>query len=477
MILAAAVIVLLVFLKNQPPQVRGIPPMVEVSAHEPDSSIWGQLPNQYTTLLRTEANNTRTQYGGSEPYSKLEADPHLLRLFAGYAFSIEYNEDRGHRNALTDVREIQRINEKSPATCYSCKSADNPALWEEMGMAAYDAMLFSEMTANIDEPIGCANCHEAGTMRLIVTNPALEEALEAQGKDWTTFTRQEMRTVVCANCHVEYYFAGEGKYLTFPWKNGTRIEDIEAYYETLQFTDWTHPDSQAPMIKMQHPEYEFFTASSTHYLAGVSCADCHMPYTRDGAVKFSTHDVHSPLLEPARSCGTCHTDVDYVTYRVAEIQDAVHATMMSCETPSWRPSTASPPAANPPPTRTDRGGPPLHGRRSRWDFIAAENSMGFTTLKRLRIRPRHRPGARPRSRRLLAVKPVSPDYQSALRPPPRHPAEAFLSPGRPVTAELLFRGGALQAGSVAVRSGEVLFQRDRSQSGREGWFRLIQAVQ
>ena len=380
-ILAAAVIVLLVFLKNQPPQVRGIPPMVEVSAHEPDSSIWGQnFPNQYTTLLRTEANNTRTQYGGSEPYSKLEADPHLLRLFAGYAFSIEYNEDRGHRNALTDVREIQRINEKSPATCYSCKSADNPALWEEMGMAAYDAMLFSEMTANIDEPIGCANCHEAGTMRLIVTNPALEEALEAQGKDWTTFTRQEMRTVVCANCHVEYYFAGEGKYLTFPWKNGTRIEDIEAYYETLQFTDWTHPDSQVPMIKMQHPEYEFFTASSTHYLAGVSCADCHMPYTRDGAVKFSTHDVHSPLLEPARSCGTCHTDVDYVTYRVAEIQDAVHATMMSCEDAIVKAIDSIAAAAANPAADADliEEARRLHrAAQLRWDFIAAENSMGF----------------------------------------------------------------------------------------------------
>lgn len=380
-ILAAAVIVLLVFLKNQPPQVRGIPPMVEVSAHEPDSSIWGQnFPNQYTTLLRTEANNTRTQYGGSEPYSKLEADPHLLRLFAGYAFSIEYNEDRGHRNALTDVREIQRINEKSPATCYSCKSADNPALWEEMGMAAYDAMLFSEMTANIDEPIGCANCHEAGTMRLIVTNPALEEALEAQGKDWTTFTRQEMRTVVCANCHVEYYFAGEGKNLTFPWKNGTRIEDIEAYYETLQFTDWTHPDSQAPMIKMQHPEYEFFTASSTHYLAGVSCADCHMPYTRDGAVKFSTHDVHSPLLEPARSCGTCHTDVDYVTYRVAEIQDAVHATMMSCEDAIVEAIDSIAAAAANPAADADliEEARRLHrAAQLRWDFIAAENSMGF----------------------------------------------------------------------------------------------------
>ncbi len=125
-----------------------------------------------------------------------------------------------------------------------------------MGMAAFDAMTFNEMTPNINNAIGCANCHEAGTMRLIVTNPALEEALKAQGKDWTTFTRQEMRTVVCANCHVEYYFAGEDKYLTFPWANGTRIDQIVQYYEEDGFKDWEYPDTGTPMLKAQHPEYE-----------------------------------------------------------------------------------------------------------------------------------------------------------------------------------------------------------------------------
>jgi len=142
-----------------------------------------------------------------------------------------------------------------------------------------------------------------------VTNPALEEALEAQGQDWRTFTRQEMRTVVCANCHVEYYFKGDGKYLTFPWEDGMKIEDISGYYAELQFKDWEHPGSGAPMIKIQHPEYELFTADSTHFNAGVACADCHMAFTRDGAAKFSTHDVKSPLLNAEAACGQCHTSV------------------------------------------------------------------------------------------------------------------------------------------------------------------------
>jgi nitrite reductase (cytochrome c-552) len=380
-ILAALVVALLVFMKNQPLQKRGVTPLVDITQREPDSSKWGlNFPNQYSTFLLTETNNTRTAYGGSEQYSKLDADPRLKQLFAGYSFSIEYNEDRGHMNALADVRKIKRINEKSPATCYSCKSSDNPGLWNDMGMAAYDKMLFSDMTPKINETIGCANCHEAGTMRLIVTNPALDEALKAQGKDWHTFTRQEMRTVVCANCHVEYYFKGDGKYLTFPWANGTHIEDIEAYYTTENFTDWTHKDSQAKMIKMQHPEYELFTAGSTHYSAGVSCADCHMPYTRDGSVKFSTHDVQSPLINPANSCGACHTDVEYVVARVNEIQNQVHTTMGATEDAITQAIdaiaiAAADPKADPAVIEEARQ---LHrSAQLRWDFIAAENSMGF----------------------------------------------------------------------------------------------------
>ncbi|MEI7989158.1 MAG: ammonia-forming cytochrome c nitrite reductase subunit c552, partial [Chloroflexota bacterium] len=321
LVLAAGVIGMLLFIKGQAAPVRGVLPLVEIAQMEPDSSKWGiNFPNEYSTFLLTEKNNTKTEFGGSEKFSKLERDPRLVVLFGGYSFSKDYNEERGHRNTLTDVRATKRINDKTPGTCYSCKSSNNPTLWKEMGMADFDKTPFSKMGEKIKEPIGCANCHEAGTMNLIVTNPALEEALKKQGKDWHTFTRQEMRTVVCANCHVEYYFAGEDKYLTFPWQGGTKIEDIAKYYDDINFSDWQHADSKAAMIKMQHPEYELYTADSTHYQAGVSCADCHMPYTRDGAAKFSNHDIQSPLLTADASCGTCHTDVKYATERVKTIQ-------------------------------------------------------------------------------------------------------------------------------------------------------------
>jgi nitrite reductase (cytochrome c-552) len=283
-------------------------------------------------------------------------------------------------NAITDVRATQRINAATPGTCYSCKSSDNPRLWSQMTMTKYDALKFTELSKEITNPIGCANCHEANTMRLIVSNPALDEALKAQGKDWRTFTRQEMRTVVCANCHVEYYFSGDGKYLTFPWKNGTTVEAIEKYYDEIKFSDWKHSDSGADMIKMQHPDYELFTADSTHFKAGVACADCHMPYTRDASAKFSSHNVMSPLLEPSKTCAACHTDVDYVVNRAHTIQKQVNDTMISSEEAiidaineiNKAAVVQNVDAALLAEART------LHRHAQlRWDTIAAENSMGF----------------------------------------------------------------------------------------------------
>ncbi len=380
-ILAAAIVGILIFMKNQPLPERGVAPIVEVAAMEPDSSIWGtNFPNQYSSLLQTYDNNTRTTYGGSEDFSKLEADPRLLTLFAGYPFSIEYNEERGHLRSLEDVQSIARVNETTHATCYSCKSSNNPSLWDELGLQGFDAMLFSEMTPNMENPIGCANCHEAGSMRLIVTNPSLENALVAQGLDWTTFTRQEMRTVVCGNCHVEYYFEGEDKILVFPWAKGTRIEQIYEYYTEENFTDWTHPDSGAPLLKAQHPEFEIFTADSTHYAAGVACADCHMPYTRDGAAKYSDHNVKSPLLNAEAACGTCHTDVDYVTTRVAMIQSQVYATLINTEDTILAAITTIKTAsetAGVDETLLEQARQLHREAQMYWDLIAAENSMGF----------------------------------------------------------------------------------------------------
>lgn len=241
-------------------------------------------------------------------------------------------------------------------------------------------MPFAELGDQINHTIGCANCHEAGTMRLIMTNPAVINGFEAQGIDWNTFSRQEMRTAVCANCHVEYFMAGENKVLTVPWANGTRIDEIISYYEEIGFKDWEYPDAGTPMIKVQHPDFEMFSAGSTHYNAGVSCADCHMPYVRDGSAKFSSHNIHSPLINPELACGTCHTDVAYVVARVSTIQEQVSTTKLSTEDAIIDAISAIKTAAanskvDPVLLEQARG---LHRKAQfMWDFVSSENSTGF----------------------------------------------------------------------------------------------------
>ena len=119
--------------------------------------------------------------------------------------------------------------------------------------------------------------------------------------------------------------------LTVPWDNGTRVEDIIQSEDSVNFADWTYPGTGTPIMKARHPDYELFTADSTHYRAGVSCADCHMPYLRDGAMKYSSHDIMSPLLDPQQACGQCHTDVDIVLARVSVLQDTVHEAKIGTE--------------------------------------------------------------------------------------------------------------------------------------------------
>ena len=380
-VLAAVLSGVLIYLKNQPLQQRAFQPVTTVKALEPDSSLWGlNYPNEYSSLLLTANNNTPTTYGGSAKLSYLTLDPRLVVLFHGYSFAKDYTQPRGHQNTLIDIRATKRVNATTHATCYSCKSSDNPGLWTQMGMPAFDAMLFPDMTPKITNPIGCANCHEAGTMRLVVTNPAVETALKAQGIDWQTYTRQQMRSLVCANCHVTYYFAGDNKLLTVPWSNGMRVENILKAEDAVSFADWTYPGAGTPIMKARHPDYELFTADSTHFKAGVSCADCHMPYIRDGAMKYSSHDILRPLLDPQRTCGQCHTDVNVVLARVSVIQDTVHAAKISAEDALIDAISAlTAAAANPNTNATllDEARTLHRHAQYMWDFIAASNSMGF----------------------------------------------------------------------------------------------------
>ena len=91
----------------------------------------------------------------------------------------------------------------------------------------------------------CNDCHDPETMDLRITRPALLEGLKKRGVDIDHATRQEMRTYVCAQCHVEYYFRGAEKRLVYPWSKGLRADEILAFYDEVGFKDWTHKETGA----------------------------------------------------------------------------------------------------------------------------------------------------------------------------------------------------------------------------------------
>jgi nitrite reductase (cytochrome c-552) len=172
---------------------------------------------------------------------------------------------------------------------------------------------FAEARRLVTHPVACIDCHDAATMQLRVTRPGFIEGMrrlkETQGINGydvnKTATRQEMRAYVCGQCHVEYYFQGTEKRLVYPWANGLKVEDMLGYYDGIGFKDWTHAESGAPVLKAQHPEFELWN-QGIHARSGVACADCHMPYKREGALKISDHHVRSPLLNINLACQTCH---------------------------------------------------------------------------------------------------------------------------------------------------------------------------
>jgi nitrite reductase (cytochrome c-552) len=354
----------------------------EIPAWEADNAKWGEsFPREYNSWEATKAMNDNTKYGGSGHRDYLEDNPKLVIMFAGYGFSKEFYQARGHFHAVEDVTNTERVGENTPGTCWTCKSPDVPRVMDERGGPAdFYSDKFMALKSEIKNPIGCADCHNNETMALQVSRPALAEAFERQGKDINKVSHQEMRTLVCAQCHVEYYFKGkEEKYLTFPWDNGLTVENFEQYFAETGHVDWTHAVSGAKMVKMQHPDYEVYM-QGVHAFQGVSCADCHMPYKSEGGVKFTDHKVQSPLYNIANSCQVCHKwSETEVKDRVTSIQDKNREIQTLVEEAITRAhleigDTAKAGATD---EELDEIRKMISLAQMYWDYVAANNGMGF----------------------------------------------------------------------------------------------------
>lgn len=309
--------------------------VVELTDTTENIELWGRnFPLQYDGYLRT-VDQVRTRFGGSEALprtptaadprsvvaqSRLEADPRLKTMWAGYSFARDFREERGHAYMLEDQTYTERqIAAKQPGACMHChasiyvpyKRLGNGDLTK--GFEAMNRMPYPEARKLVSHPVACIDCHDPAAMQLRVTRPGFIEGIRAlkalqgiRNYDVNTMaTRQEMRVYVCGQCHVEYYFKGNEKRLTYPWSKGLKIEQIIDYYDQEGFKDWTHAETGAEVLKAQHPEFELWN-QGIHSRSGVACADCHMPYKREGALKISDHHVRSPILNINRACQTCH---------------------------------------------------------------------------------------------------------------------------------------------------------------------------
>ena len=381
-VLTAAVAAVLVSINNRKQEAAEFPlRVVEVANNELDPSVWGQnFPRQYNTFVRTQENYGETPFGGSEPYSKLERYPAMVRIWAGYAFSKDHNEERGHYYSQIDQANTQRVQlVNQPSACVNCHSGEVPVLIEQMGWEAFNSTPYNDLKDQLHIGSTCNDCHDPDTMALRITRPAFINAMEKRGIDVSQATRQEMRSYVCAQCHVEYYFQGDQKLLTFPWEKGLRIDDIEAYYDSYGFKDWTHAETGAPMIKIQHPEFEMWS-TGIHARSGVACADCHMPYMRDGSVKVSDHWLRSPLVNLSNACGTCHKqNEDELKDRVLTIQGTTAGLLRRSEEALLAAMDAIVAAKEAGASDEQLAEAyQLHrGSSLRWDFVSSENSTGF----------------------------------------------------------------------------------------------------
>ena len=401
--------------------------VVELSDSNPTFDHWGKNFPQYLDMYLTVEKDTPryTEFGGNYAYSKLIRYPQLTLLWAGYPFSIDANEERGHFWIQVDQMDTARNNKDflnahgfakfggQPTACMNCHSGWSPYLykvvskgdWVAFNSAKYWTMIKQVPAVEGIEPnseqhsgphggkrmgVTCADCHNPSDMGLRLTRQAAINALVQRGyKPSAEYGIDapvaEMRTLVCSQCHVEYYFRptgtkvktiGEsiandptkkwwdgtqktydefdswrdgnepteievaGIELVFPWtewKKGQpfRIEMFDDYYDKVRDifpSDWVHKETKAPMLKIQHPESELFSGG-VHAANGVACADCHMPYIRKGAFKMTQHNVTSPLQDINAACKACHArqSEEFLKQQIFDIQKSIAFDLRNAE--------------------------------------------------------------------------------------------------------------------------------------------------
>lgn len=325
------------------------PPKVEQAkiAEIPDGviepAVWGKsYPEQYerwkATAQQTPEGKSKYKKGndGGKVYDKLSEYPFIALLFNGWGFGIEYNEPRGHVYMMTDQMEIDQSRTKGGGACLTCKSPYASQMAEKEGVT-YFAQPYKDAVDKLPKEhkelgVSCSDCHNNKTMALKIDRAfTLGKALDKLGVDKSKLTNNDKRSLVCAQCHVTYTIPKsedmKSQDVFFPW-DGSKWGDIpveniiKKMLSDKSYGEWTQAVTGYKVPYIRHPEFELYSTKSVHWMAGVSCADCHMPYTKVGSKKVSDHRIMSPLKNDFQACKQCHSESsEWLKNQVITIQD------------------------------------------------------------------------------------------------------------------------------------------------------------
>ncbi|SJZ54612.1 respiratory nitrite reductase (cytochrome ammonia-forming) precursor [Trichlorobacter thiogenes] len=308
-----------------------------------DPAVWGKnYPEEYETWKKTaEATpEGKSKYkkgnDGGKVYDKLSEYPFIALLFNGWGFGIEYNEPRGHVHMMKDQKEIDPSRLKGGGACLTCKTPYAPQLAQKQGVT-YFSQSYADAVNQIPKEhqemgVACIDCHNNKDMSLKISRGfTLSKALDKMGVDQTKLTNQDKRSLVCAQCHVTYTIPKDANMKSqdvfFPWDESKwgkiSIENIiKKMRSDKSYGEWTQAVTGFKMAYIRHPEFEMYSNQSVHWMAGVSCADCHMPYTKVGSKKISDHRIMSPLKNDFKGCKQCHSETsEWLKNQVITIQD------------------------------------------------------------------------------------------------------------------------------------------------------------
>jgi nitrite reductase (cytochrome c-552) len=323
-------------------------------------------------------------------------------------------------------KELPQTVKAANTVCLMCKTTDAVLKWPYRGdptpgtdlKRAGNPEAISMLKNVVRNPMGCIHCHDPHGARPRIVRDALIEAVLDRGEGTYPYDKEKSKkltvtkveferdgkpfraigllsasdsNLMCAQCHVEYNcnpgFApktgaaigmDDRRTNYFPWVN---VFDVQRRYAEVEFKDFRHAITGAPLTKLQHPETETFWGSK-HERAGVECKDCHMPKVKTDAGKTATfHGQRSARYMLKDTCGRCHPSwsQEEAEYQVDAIQNYVRGKARKAEFWLARMIETY--------TRAKELGVreealreiwPLHDKASiLWEWWTAENSDGF----------------------------------------------------------------------------------------------------